>query len=165
MLNKVASDNGRGNAPLLEMNGLTKHFRVGGFFGKTLHALDDVDFALHGREIVAVVGESGSGKSTLARLLAMVMKPTRGEIRFQGRPLERIVSRRDTLAYRGHVPMVFQDPYSSLNPVHTIGYTLDRGLILHRPELSRAERRRPPERWKPSGYRRRASRSRNIRTK
>jgi peptide/nickel transport system ATP-binding protein len=140
MLDKVAGDNGRGNAPLLEMKGLTKHFRVGGFFGKTLHALDDVDLAVHGREIVAVVGESGSGKSTLARLLAMVMKPSRGEIRFRGRPLERIVSRRDILAYRGQVPMVFQDPFSSLNPVHTTGYALDRGLVLHRPELSRAER-------------------------
>jgi peptide/nickel transport system ATP-binding protein len=126
--------------PLLEAIGLTKHFRIGGFFGHTLHAVDDLHLALHEREIIAVVGESGSGKSTLARLFAMVMPPTAGEIRFRGRSLKEVVSRRDLLAYRGQVPMVFQDPFSSLNPVHTIGYALDRGLKLHRSSLSRAER-------------------------
>jgi len=119
---------------------LTKHFRIGGFFGHTLHAIDELDLSLYEREIVAVVGESGSGKSTLARLFAMAAQPTSGEIRFRGRSLKEIRSRRDLLAYRGQVPMVFQDPFSSLNPVHTIGYTLDRGLKLHRPSLSRAER-------------------------
>ena len=119
---------------------LTKHYRIGGFFGGTLHAIDELDLSLHEREIVAVVGESGSGKSTLARLFAMAAQPTSGEIRFRGRSLKEIRSRRDLLAYRGQVPMVFQDPFSSLNPVHTIGYTLDRGLKLHRPSLSRAER-------------------------
>ena len=119
---------------------LTKHFRIGGFFGHTLHAIDELDLSLYEREIVAVVGESGSGKSTLARLFAMAVQPTGGEIRFRGRSLKEIRSRRDLLAYRGQVPMVFQDPFSSLNPVHTIGYTLDRGLKLHRPSLSRAER-------------------------
>jgi len=119
---------------------LTKHYRIGGFFGGTLHAIDELDLSLHEREIVAVVGESGSGKSTLARLFAMAAQPTSGEIRFRGRSLKEIRSRRDLLAYRGQVPMVFQDPFSSLNPVHTIGYTLDRGLKLHRLSLSRAER-------------------------
>jgi peptide/nickel transport system ATP-binding protein len=127
-------------APLMEAIRLTKHFRIGGFFGHTLHAIDELDLSLYEREIVAVVGESGSGKSTLARLFAMAAQPTSGEIRFRGRSLKEIRSRRDLLAYRGQVPMVFQDPFSSLNPVHTIGYTLDRGLKLHRPSLSRAER-------------------------
>jgi peptide/nickel transport system ATP-binding protein len=126
--------------PLLEAVGLTKHFRIGGVFGRTLHAIDDLNLVLHEREIVAVVGESGSGKSTLARLFAMASQPTGGDIRFRGRSLREIVSRRDLLAYRGQVPMVFQDPFSSLNPVHTIGYALDRGLALHRPSLSRTER-------------------------
>jgi peptide/nickel transport system ATP-binding protein len=126
--------------PLMEAIRLTKHYRVGGFFGGSLHAIDELDLTLHEREIVAVVGESGSGKSTLARLFAMAAQPTSGEIRFRGRSLKEIRSRRDLLAYRGQVPMVFQDPFSSLNPVHTIGYTLDRGLKLHRPSLSRPER-------------------------
>ncbi|HUZ65389.1 MAG TPA: ABC transporter ATP-binding protein [Acetobacteraceae bacterium] len=127
-------------APLLEAVSLTRHFRIGGLFGRTLHAVDDVDLSLDEREIVALVGESGSGKSTVARLFAMVFRPTAGDIRFRGRSVREIRSRRDILAYRGEVPMVFQDPFGSLNPVQTVGYALDRGLRLHRPSLSRAER-------------------------
>ena len=125
--------------PLLETRSLTRHFRIGGLMGRTLHAVDDVDLVVHDREIVALVGESGSGKSTVARLLAMVYRPTKGDIAFQGRSIRQIRSRRDVLAYRGHVPMVFQDPFGSFNPVHTMGYTLLRGLRLHHPELSSAE--------------------------
>jgi peptide/nickel transport system ATP-binding protein len=126
--------------PLLQSVALARHFRIGGFFGGMLHAVDDLNLVINEAEIVAVVGESGSGKSTVARLLAMVHRPTSGDILFRGRSLRDIRSRRDLLAYRGEVPMVFQDPFSSLNPVHTIGYALDRGLALHRPSLSRAER-------------------------
>lgn len=133
-------DRRSGHAPLLVTHGLTRHFRIGGQFGRTLHAVDDVDLTLSEREIVALVGESGSGKSTVARLLARVYRPTRGEVLFEGRSVANLRSRRDMLAYRGHVPMIFQDPFSSLNPVHTIGYALLRGLKLHRPELSRHER-------------------------
>lgn len=129
------------DAPLLETTGLTRHFRIGGLFSHhKLHAVDDLDLVIRPREILAVVGESGSGKSTIARLLAKVYEPTSGDIRFRGRPVSAIRSRRDLLAYRGEVPMVLQDPFASLNPVHTIGYTLERGLVLHRPELSAAER-------------------------
>ncbi|GAB0117158.1 ABC transporter ATP-binding protein [Acidisoma sp. 7E03] len=129
------------DAPLLETRGLTRHFRIGGLFSQAkLHAVDDLDLTLHPREILAVVGESGSGKSTIARLLAKVYEPTGGEIRFRGKPLSTIRSRADLLAYRGAVPMVLQDPFASLNPVHTIGYLLERGLVLHRPDLTAAER-------------------------
>jgi len=126
--------------PLLQIIGLTKHFRVGGVFGRTLHAVDDASLTVNAGEIVAVVGESGSGKSTLARLVAKVFKPTAGEILFEGRSVTAIRSRRDLLAYRGKVPMVFQDPFASLNSVHKIGYSLRRGLQLHRASLSPAER-------------------------
>lgn len=129
-------------SPLLETRALTRHFRIGGLRGQTLHAVDDVDLVVHEREIVAVVGESGSGKSTIVRLLAKVYPPTRGDVLFQGRLLREIRSRRDILAYRGNVPMVFQDPYGSINPVHIIGYTLLRGLKLHQPSLSREARER-----------------------
>ncbi len=125
--------------PLLEARALTRHFRIGGLFGRRLHAVDDIDLVIGEGEIVALVGESGSGKSTVARLLSMVYRPTAGDIRFDGRLVTELRSRRELLSYRGQVPMVFQDPYSSLNPVHTIGYMLLRGLKLHRPELSRAE--------------------------
>ena len=131
---------------VLEARGLTRHFRIGGLRGHSLHAVDDLDMGIAEREIVALVGESGSGKSTVARLLAMVYRPTSGEILFRGRPVSSLHRRRQVLAYRGQVPMVFQDPFSSLNPAHTIGYALVRGLKLHRPELDRRQRQSEAER-------------------
>ena len=99
------------------MSGLTRHFELGGLRSKKiLHAVDDVSFTIGRREIVALVGESGSGKSTIARLLAMVYRPTSGDIRFDGKPVGAIKGRRAKLAYRGQVPMVFQDPYSCHQP-------------------------------------------------
>jgi peptide/nickel transport system ATP-binding protein len=126
---------------LLRTRGLTRHFKVGGTFsGKRLHAVDDVDLTIDEREIVALVGESGSGKSTIARLLARVYEPTAGEIFYRGRSLAELRRRRDLLAYRGDVPMVFQDPFSSLNPAYRIKHGIMRGLILHRPDLDSAGR-------------------------
>jgi peptide/nickel transport system ATP-binding protein len=131
-----------GAAPLLEARGLTRHFKVGGAIArKTLHAVDDANFTIGEREIVALVGESGSGKSTVARLLARVYKPTAGEIYYQGRPLSRMRSRKDLLAYRSDVPMVFQDPFASLNPAYRVSHGILRGLALHRPDVPKAERR------------------------
>jgi peptide/nickel transport system ATP-binding protein len=133
--------------PLIEARGLTRHFGVGGLRRRRqLHAVDDVTFAIHEREIVALVGESGSGKSTVARLLARVYPPTSGEIRYQGRPLTEVRGRRANLAYRGDVPMVFQDPFSSLNPAHRVSHGILRGLTLHRPELSARQRHEEAER-------------------
>jgi peptide/nickel transport system ATP-binding protein len=127
--------------PLLRTTGLTRHFHIGGGLSRrTLHAVDDVSLAIGEREIVALAGESGSGKSTIARLLAKLYKPTSGEIYFQGTPLSGIRSRRDTLRYTGLVPMVFQDPFSSINPVFRISHGVERGLKLHRPELSKQQR-------------------------
>jgi len=127
---------------LLRTEGLTRHFKVGKMTARqTLHAVDDVHLRIDRGEIVALVGESGSGKSTIARMLALVYKPTRGEIWFEGRPLSRLRGRSSRLAYSGDVPMVFQDPYSSLNPAYRISHGIARGLKLHRGDLS------PPERW------------------
>lgn len=131
---------------LLEARGMTRHFRIGGMRGRTLHAVDEVDLVVREREIVALVGESGSGKSTVARLLAKVYRPTAGEILFRGAPVAGMRRRRALLEYRGEVPMVFQDPFSSLNPAHTIGYALLRGLKLHRPDLDRRRREVEAER-------------------
>ena len=132
---------------LLRTVDLTRHFRIGGMFGKqALHAVDDVSFAIHEREIVALVGESGSGKSTVARLIARVYPPTRGEIYFRERPIHTLRSRRDLAGYRGEVAMVFQDPFSAFNPVHRVSHGVMRNLVLHRPELNRAERKREAKR-------------------
>jgi peptide/nickel transport system ATP-binding protein len=94
-----------------------------------LRAVDEVSFTLRSGHTIALVGESGSGKSTIARMLARLVRPTAGEIRFDGVPLRggpRAVRR-----YRSQVQMIFQDPFGSLNPTHTIGYHLRRPLRLH----------------------------------
>jgi len=123
-------------APLLEADHLTRHFRVGGLLShRNLHAVDDVNLRIHPQEIVAIVGESGSGKSTVARLLAGVYRPTTGDIRYRGRSISTMRSHRALRAYRSHVQMVFQDPYSSLNPVYPASHGITRALKLHRPEV------------------------------
>jgi peptide/nickel transport system ATP-binding protein len=96
---------------------------------QTLYAVDDVSFTLHSGQTTALVGESGSGKSTIVRMLARLTKPTSGEIR-----LDETVVRggpRAVRRYRSDVQMVFQDPFGSLNPTHTVGYHLQRPLRLH----------------------------------
>ncbi len=127
--------------PLLRTERLSRHFKIGNALSRrVLHAVDDVSLSIGERQIVALAGESGSGKSTIARLLARIYRPTGGEIYFQGRPLSALRSRPDLLRYSGLVPMVFQDPFSSLNPVFPVSHGVLRGLKLHRPELSREQR-------------------------
>jgi peptide/nickel transport system ATP-binding protein len=129
-------------APLLEVTGLTRHFALQGLGSrKQLHAVDDVSFTIGRREIVALVGESGSGKSTIARLLARVYEPTSGDIRFDGKPVDAFKRRKAKLAYRGDVAMVFQDPYSSINPAYRVSHGIKRAIKLHRPELDSSAQR------------------------
>ncbi len=129
-------------APLLEVSGLTRTFRMRGFWKeKLLHAVDDVSFTIGRREIVALVGESGSGKSTIARLLALVYRPTSGVIRFDGQSVSDISGRKKKLAYRGEVPMVFQDPYSAINSSYRVSHGILRAIKLHRPDLDASTRR------------------------
>ncbi len=133
--------------PLLRTEGLTRHFRVGKLLSRQfLHAVDDVSLTIGRGEIVALVGESGSGKSTIARLLARVYKPTRGEIYFDGRPLSSTRTRKQRLAYASDVPMVFQDPYSSINPAYRVAHGIARALRLHRGPLGRKGRHTEMER-------------------
>jgi len=134
-------------AELLRTVNLTKHFRLGGFLSRRyLHGVDDVSLVIREDEIVALVGESGSGKSTIARLIARVYKPTSGDILHRGRSLSAMRSRREVVAYRGKVPMVFQDPYGSLSPVYRVSHGIMRALKLHRRDLSRHGRDEEAER-------------------
>ncbi|HEU5417782.1 MAG TPA: ABC transporter ATP-binding protein [Streptosporangiaceae bacterium] len=127
--------------PLLRTAGLTKHFKIGNALSRrTLHAVDQVDVTIGERQIVALAGESGSGKSTVARLLAKIYKPTAGEIYFEGTPLSSVSSRAARLRYSGQAPMVFQDPFASINPVFRVSHGMLRALKLHRPELSAQQR-------------------------
>ena len=110
----------------LVVSSLTKEFKVG---RSKLLALDDVSLELTSGKTVALVGESGSGKSTLARILSQLDRQTSGEITLNGRPIGR--SGKALRQYRHQVQMVFQDPFASLNPFHTIAHHLLRPIRLH----------------------------------
>ncbi len=118
-----------GRGPLaMEAISVSKDFKIGR--GQTLHAVRDVSFNLYRGAVVALVGESGSGKSTAARLLAGQEHLTSGVIRLDGKPAE-VSSRSDFRRYKSHVQLVFQDPFASLNPVHTVRYHIERPVKLH----------------------------------
>ncbi|MGH6655900.1 MAG: ABC transporter ATP-binding protein [Actinocrinis sp.] len=122
---------------VLEAVDLTKHFPVrrrlrAAFSGErpVVHAVDDVNLLLRRGHVTALVGESGSGKSTVARLLAQLYPRTGGAIRLHGRH-SKVRGGRKFRAYSGKVQMIFQDPFASLNPVHTVRYHLTRALRVH----------------------------------
>ena len=116
----------------LETVGLGKDFKLGR--GAVLHAVRNVSFGLYQGAVVALVGESGSGKSTVAKLLAGQERRTHGTITLNGKPVD-IHGGRAFRQYKREVQYVFQDPFGSLNPVHTVGYTLTRPVRLHQPEV------------------------------
>jgi peptide/nickel transport system ATP-binding protein len=120
----------------LSSAGLSKDFRLGR--GQVLHAVRDVSIGLYRSAVVALVGESGSGKSTVARMLAGQERPTAGTIRLNDQPVE-LSGRRAFRQYKSEVQYVFQDPFSSLNPAHTVRYHIERPLRLHRGPLSRQQ--------------------------
>lgn len=119
---------------ILEAVHLRKYFPIRQLtlFGKRLavHAVEDTSLALYPGHALALVGESGSGKTTMARMLARLYDPTAGELLFRGGPVN-VRGKRDLRAYRRHVQIVFQDPFSSLNPIHNVRYHLSRPLRLH----------------------------------
>jgi peptide/nickel transport system ATP-binding protein len=120
----------------MEAIAVNKDFRLGR--GHTVHAVRQVSLSLYRGGVVALVGESGSGKSTVARLLAGQERLTSGTIRLDGQQVD-VSSRRAFRHYKSEVQLVFQDPFSSLNPVHTVGYHLERPVRLHQGKTSRAE--------------------------
>ncbi|SDD37374.1 ATP-binding cassette domain-containing protein [Glycomyces harbinensis] len=109
--------------PLLRARNLVKEFTVhgGGLLGRSakFRAVDDVSLDVRSGETLALVGESGSGKSTTARLIARLIDTTSGSVEFAGREVHALTGKA-LHAYRGEVQVVFQDPYSSLNPKHTV---------------------------------------------
>ena len=119
---------------LLEVEGLVKHFPVRkgllGRVGGAVRAVDGVALQIAAGETLGVVGESGCGKSTLGRLVLRLIEPTAGRVRFDGRELGTL----DAAALRAQrraMQIIFQDPYSSLNPRMTVGQTLAEPLMLH----------------------------------
>jgi peptide/nickel transport system ATP-binding protein len=131
-----------GAVPVMEAAHLRKYFPVRqlrpGAPRQVVHAVEDTSLALYPGRALALVGESGSGKTTVARMLARLYEPTAGSIRFQGQPVKG-QSRSSLLAYRRHVQLIFQDPFSSLNAVHNVRYHLSRPLRIHGHARSRAQ--------------------------
>tara|TARA_Y100001956_G_C4087675_1_gene171459 strand:- start:134 stop:1069 length:936 start_codon:yes stop_codon:yes gene_type:complete len=120
--------------PIIQVKNVVKEFTVGGGLGKEeiFRALHGVSFDLYAGKTLALVGESGCGKSTCARLMTKVYPATEGEILFNGKDISTLKSRKEVLDYRSKVQMVFQDPFGSLNPTHTIEHHLTRPLKIHK---------------------------------
>jgi peptide/nickel transport system ATP-binding protein len=119
----------------LAVDGLSKTFPVPGaslMHRQYLRAVDDVTFALKQGTVTALVGESGSGKSTVARLISRLYTPTGGSIFYRGEDVSAMHGKQELLRYRSRVQMIFQDPFSSLNPVKRIDYHVARPLLIHR---------------------------------
>jgi ABC-type oligopeptide transport system ATPase subunit len=114
--------------PLLAARGLGKQFRLPG--GKPVVGVEQIDLELHRGEVLGLVGESGSGKSTLGKLLLGLHDKSEGEVRFRGELLPQRYRKRDFQRWAKHMQMVFQDPYTTLNPRLTIGESLMEPLRL-----------------------------------
>jgi peptide/nickel transport system ATP-binding protein len=135
-----------GGEPLVQVRGLVKHFpitrgivvqrRVG-----AVKAVDGVSFDVQPGETLGIVGETGCGKSTTARLIMRLLDASAGEVRFEGRDITRLKGAA-LKAVRREMQMIFQDPYSSLNPRKTVGSIIGEPFAIHRLARGRAERKR-----------------------
>ncbi|SDF35213.1 peptide/nickel transport system ATP-binding protein/oligopeptide transport system ATP-binding protein [Lentzea fradiae] len=121
---------------IMELHDVNQVFRRG---GKEVYAVNGVSLSVEKGETVAVIGESGSGKSTLGRIALGLITPTSGEVVFDGTNLGAL-SKKDMRAMRSRLQVVFQEPYESLNPRIKVGNIIAEPLLIHRPELSRAQR-------------------------
>ena len=115
------------NTPLLEVKNLKKYFKVGQ--GGELHAVDDVSFQIKKGTTLGIVGESGCGKSTLGRVILHLLPNTGGQILFEGRDITH-PSRSELKKLRADMQMIFQDPFSSLNPRQTVAEAIKEPLQL-----------------------------------
>ena len=102
------------------------------FSSDKFHAVDGVSFNVNKNEIVGLVGESGSGKSTISKILTKLIDFDGGQILFNGKDISCITKRRDLLDYRKKVQVIFQDPFASLNSIHTVYHHLSRPILIHR---------------------------------
>ncbi|WP_435310270.1 ABC transporter ATP-binding protein [Primorskyibacter sedentarius] len=122
------------SAPLLQVEGLSTQFDARlGFFGQVthkVHAVENVGFQIYPGETLALVGESGSGKTTIGRTLQQLIPPSQGHIRFRGRDMG-AMSPADRRALKQKIQYVFQDPFASLDPRQTVGYSIAEPMVVH----------------------------------
>ena len=125
--------------PIVEVRNLKEYFNInmGMFRTKPLKAVDNVSFAIQPGETLGLVGESGCGKTTVGRTILHLYKPTGGEVLYKGRKIQ---TKADIQAFRNKASMVFQDPYSSLNPRMTVADMIGEPLDVHKLYSSRQER-------------------------
>lgn len=120
--------------PLLEVSNLVKHFPVrGGVLNKVkghVHAVNGVSFTVNRGETLGIVGESGCGKSTLGKTVIRLIQPTSGTVRYAGTDITKL-SHAELMPFRRKMQIIFQDPYSSLNPRLTVGQLLREAMIFH----------------------------------
>lgn len=121
--------------PIIEVRNVKKYFPVkGGIFNRkknVVKAVDDLSFSMMQGETFGIVGESGSGKSTLGRTILRLTEPTAGNVLYEGKDISHI-SAQEMRAYRRHMQMVFQDPFSSLNPRMRVGELIEEPMVIHR---------------------------------
>jgi len=127
------------NTPLIEVKDLKQYFNInmGLLKSKPLKAVDGVSFSINKGETLGLVGESGCGKTTVGRTLLHLYKPTGGEILYNGNPIQ---TKQDIMEFRKKATMVFQDPYSSLNPRMTVSDIIGEPLDIHQMYKNKAER-------------------------
>ena len=125
--------------PIIEVRNLKEYFNInmGLLRSKPLKAVDNVSFSIHPGETLGLVGESGCGKTTVGRTILHLYKPTAGEVIYNGKPIR---TKADIQAFRGKASMVFQDPYSSLNPRMTVADIIGEPLDVHKLYSSKQER-------------------------
>jgi len=134
-LRTIGLDNGK---PLLDVKSLKQHFDVGK--GSVVKAVDNISFHINPGETLGLVGESGSGKSTTGRAILRLHEPTDGDILYQGMAVNRL-SKNEMKTMRRHMQMIFQDPYSSLNPRFKVLDIIGQALDIHRLSNSKRERK------------------------
>ena len=127
------------NRPLIEVKHLKEYFdiKMGMFRTKPLKAVDDVSFSINKGETLGLVGESGCGKTTVGRTILHLYKPTAGEVWYDGKKL---TTKEDIQQFRTKATMVFQDPYSSLNPRMTVADIIGEPLDIHKMYTNKKER-------------------------
>lgn len=130
-----------GKKVILQVKGLSKDFHIKGkklrSKKEVLHALQGIDLDIHEGEVLGIIGESGCGKSTLGRCLVGLHKPTEGEILFDGKSILG-AGRREKLNICKNIQMIFQDPYSSLDPRHTAADSVSEPMVVHKTVKGRA---------------------------